>query len=93
MPGKLRLEIISNDGGEHFDHRNPDINLGADNVLSLDASVYCSERKTSSIMFRQQDRGLFSLVTFHAVAPKLGFTAPYVFPGQYRDDDGLLTFR
>ena len=70
------MEIVSNDGGEHQDPRNPDIFLGADNMLKSDKSVFCSERTSASVVFRHADETCFSLERLHIVGPEHGFTAP-----------------
>jgi len=74
--GKLQLEIISCDGGEHSDPRHPDTYLGPQNLLKHDKSVYCSERPTSSIVLRHMDDTPFCLEKLHVVGPENGFTAP-----------------
>ncbi|KAK4501086.1 hypothetical protein PRZ48_006892 [Zasmidium cellare] len=75
-PGKLKLEIISCDGGEHRDPRHPNTYLGSQNVLRHDKSVYCSERQSSSIVLRHADDTPFCLEKLHVVGPEHGFTAP-----------------
>lgn len=92
-PGRLKLEIISNDGGEHVDRKHPEIHLGASNVLKMDKSVYCSERKTASIMMRHADNTPFCLEKLHIVGPEHGFTAPYVLPLLLRCCGNALMFR
>lgn len=74
--GRLRMEIVSNDGGEHQDPRNPGIFLGADNMLKLDKSVFCSERTSAGIVMRHVDDTPFSLEKLHVTGPEHGFTAP-----------------
>lgn len=76
-PGKLRLEIISCDGGEHRDPRHPNTYLGSQNLLRHDKSVYCSERSSSSVVLRHADDTPFCLEKLHIVGPEHGFTAPY----------------
>jgi hypothetical protein len=75
-PGKLRMEIVSNDGGEHQDPRNPGIFLGADNMLKRDRSVFCSERSSVGIVLRHEDETSFCLEKLHIVGPENGFSAP-----------------
>lgn len=70
------MEIVSNDGGEHKDPRNPGISLGESNILKLDKSVYCSERASASILLRHADKTPFCLEKLHIVGPEHGFTAP-----------------
>lgn len=75
-PGRLQMEIVSNDGGEHQDPKNPNMFLGADNMLKSDKSVFCSERTSASVVMRHADETCFSLERLHIVAPEHGFTAP-----------------
>jgi hypothetical protein len=75
-PGRLRMEIVSNDGGEHQDPRNPGIFLGADNMLKMDKSVFCSERNSAGILLRHSDETSFCLEKLHIVGPEHGFSAP-----------------
>lgn len=74
--GRLQMEIVSNDGGEHQDPRSPSMFLGADNMLKSDKSVFCSERTSASVVMRHADETCFSLERLHIVAPEHGFTAP-----------------
>lgn len=76
-PGRLKLEIISCDGGEHRDPRSPTTYLGSQNILRHDKSVYCSDRPTSGIVLRHADDTPFCLEKLHVVGPEHGFTAPY----------------
>ena len=75
-PGRLKLEIISCDGGEHRDPRHPSTYLGSLNVLRHDKSVYCSESPSTSIVLRHADDTPFCLEKLHIVGPEHGFTAP-----------------
>lgn len=75
-PGRLKLELISCDGGEHVDPRHPEAYLGAKNLLRHDKSVYCSERPNSNIILRHADDTPFCLEKLHIVGPEHGFTAP-----------------
>lgn len=77
-PGKLKLEIISCDGGEHRDPRHPNTYLGSQNLLRHDKSVYCSERSSSSVVLRHADDSPFCLEKLYIVGPEHGFTAPYM---------------
>jgi hypothetical protein len=78
-PGRLALDIISCDGGEHRDPKHPSTYLGPKNLLRHDKSVYCSDRPSSSIMLRHSDDTPFCLEKLHIVGPENGFTAPYIF--------------
>ncbi|WPH00735.1 Hypothetical protein R9X50_00356500 [Acrodontium crateriforme] len=75
-PGKLKLELVSCDGGEHVDARHPQTYLGPKNLLRHDKSVYCSERPTTNILLRHADDSPFCLEKLHIVGPESGFTAP-----------------
>lgn len=81
-PGRLALDIISCDGGEHRDPKHPSTYLGPQNLLQHDKSVYCSERPNSSILLRHSDDTPFCLEKLHIVGPEHGFTAPYIFPSR-----------
>ncbi|SMR56869.1 unnamed protein product [Zymoseptoria tritici ST99CH_1E4] len=74
--GRLKLNIISCDGGEHRDPRHPSTYLGAQNLLRHDKSVYCSDRPSSGIVFRHADDTPFCLEKLHIVSPEHGFSAP-----------------
>lgn len=76
-PGRLELDIISCDGGEHRDPKYPTTYLGPENMLRHDKSVYCSDRPSSSIVLRHSDDTPFCLEKLHIVGPENGFTAPY----------------
>ncbi|PIA92376.1 hypothetical protein CB0940_09776 [Cercospora beticola] len=75
-PGKLKLDIVSCDGGEHRDPRHPQTYLGSDNLLRHDKSVYCSDRPSSSIILQHADDTPFCLEKLHICGPEHGFTAP-----------------
>ena len=76
-PGKLKLDIVSCDGGEHRDPRHPQTYLGSANLLRHDKSVYCSDRPSSSIILQHADDTPFCLEKLHICGPEHGFTAPY----------------
>ncbi|KAK5716840.1 hypothetical protein LTR17_016291 [Elasticomyces elasticus] len=76
-PGRLRLALVSCDGGEHPDPRSPSVYLGAKNILEHNKSVYCSSRPSSNIILRHADEQTpFVLEKLHIVGPEHGFTAP-----------------
>ncbi|KAK3117325.1 hypothetical protein LTR53_001442 [Teratosphaeriaceae sp. CCFEE 6253] len=75
-PGRLRLDIISCDGGEHVDPRHPGLYLGVKNILQHDKSVYCSSRQSTNVILRHADDTPFCLEKLHIVGPEHGFTAP-----------------
>ena len=72
------LDLISCDGGEHRDPRNPGTSLSAFNILRHDKSVYCSDRPYTNIVLRHTDDTPFCLEKLHIVGPEHGFTAPSV---------------
>lgn len=74
-PGRLKLEIISCDGGEKRDPRHPSTYLGALNILKHDKSVYCSERPSSGIVLRHADDRPLCLEKLFISGPEHGFTA------------------
>ena len=75
--GRLKMELVSCDGGQHKDPRSPE-DLGPQNILRHDKSVYCSERSCVNIVMRHADDTPFCLEKLHIVAPENGFTSPYV---------------
>lgn len=75
-PGRLQMELLSCDGGEHVDSRYPHAYLGAKNCLRHDKSVYCSERSHTNLVLVHADRNAFCLEKLHVVSPEHGFTAP-----------------
>ena len=74
-PGRLKLELVSCDGGEHKDPNSPE-DLGPQNILRHDKSVYCSERHSINVVLRHADDTPFCLEKLHIVGPEHGFTAP-----------------
>lgn len=74
-PGRLKMELVSCDGGEHKDPRSPE-DLGPQNILRHDKSVYCSESSCVNIVLRHADDTAFCLEKLHIVAPENGFTSP-----------------
>ncbi|KAF1823182.1 uncharacterized protein K489DRAFT_297464, partial [Dissoconium aciculare CBS 342.82] len=76
VPGKLRLKIVSCDGGEQQDPRYPALSLGCENILRHDRSVYSSSRPGCNIVLRHEDWTPFCLEKLHIVAPEDGFRYP-----------------
>ena len=74
--GRLKLDLISCDGGEHRDPRHPGTSLGPENLLRHDKSVYCSERPYCNLILKHVDDTPFCLEKLHIVGPEHGFTAP-----------------
>ncbi len=75
-PGRLRLDLVSCDGGEHMDNRHPTLYLGPKNLLRHDKTVYCSSNSSSNVVLRHADDSPFTLEKLHIVGPEHGFTAP-----------------
>lgn len=76
VPGRLRMEIVSCDGGEYSDNSG-DLHR-VENALKNDASVYCTKRSDCNLILRQQGETAFCLDKIVIKAPERGFTAPYV---------------
>ena len=92
-PGRLKMDLVSCDGGEHRDPRYPATSLGPANLLKHDKSVYCSERPSTNVILRHADAHPFCLEKLHIVGPEHGFTAAYVSHNQYLSDRGLTFHR
>jgi hypothetical protein len=73
-PGKLKMEIVSCDGGIFEDH--PPGNYSAENVLKNDASVYCTKSNRCNLVLRHQGATVFNLKELSIKAPHSGYTAP-----------------
>lgn len=77
--GRLDMELVSCDGGEHQDPRHPNTYLGPRNLLLHDKSVYCSENSAINVVLRHADDTPFALDMLYILGPTDGFTAPYAF--------------
>jgi hypothetical protein len=73
-PGKLKMEIVSCDGGIFEEHRGG--NYAAENVLKNDATVYCTKSNRCNLVLRHQGATVFSLKELIIKAPHSGYTAP-----------------
>lgn len=73
--GRLKMELVSCDGGEHKDPRST-VDLGPENILRHDKSVYCSERPCVNVVMRHADDTAFCLEKLHVIAPEKDFTSP-----------------
>lgn len=73
-PGKLKMEIVSCDGGI-FDEPHGG-NYAAENVLRNDATVYCTKSNRCNLVLRHQGATVFSLKELIIKAPHTGYTAP-----------------
>jgi hypothetical protein len=85
VPGRLRMEILSCDGGEYFDKDHPLGLHNVRNVLKNDSSVYCSESSRCNLLLKHIGDAPFSLEKIVIRAPDRGFTAPYVALSLYYD--------
>ncbi|RKF82773.1 putative regulator of chromosome condensation -like protein [Golovinomyces cichoracearum] len=89
-PGKLKMEIVSCDGGilEGTDMQHP-----AENVLENDNTVYCTKSNRCNLILQHQGATVFCLKELCIKAPHSGYTAPVqegmVFISMTSDD--LLT--
>jgi hypothetical protein len=79
VPGQLKMEIVSCDGGEYPARDPRSLHLEhyrAENVLRNDGSVYCTKSSRCNMMLRQRGEALFHLDSLVIAAPKRGYTAP-----------------
>ena len=53
VPGHLKMDIVNCDGGEYADGHRP-ISSYPQNLLSDDATVYCTKRNQCSLLFRRK---------------------------------------
>lgn len=72
-PGKLKMEIVSCDGGIFSEHGG---NYAAENVLKNDSTVYCTKSNRCNLVLRHQGATVFSLKELVIKAPHSGYTAP-----------------
>lgn len=91
IPGQLRLDILSCDGGEYSDPHTP-INSYPQNVLQDDTSVYCTKSNRCNLLLKHVGGMPFTLTKIVVKAPRSGYDAPIqeglVFVSM--DDDTLL---
>ena len=76
VPGQLKMEIESCDGGLHTDAARHGREYWPENILRNDKSVYCTDRSNCNIIMRHQGNTAFCLTKLVIKAPELGFTAP-----------------
>lgn len=74
-PGKLKMEIVSCDGGMYDEHPSGN-NYAAENVLRNDGTVYCTKSNRCNLVLRHQGATVFSLKELIIKAPHSGYTAP-----------------
>ncbi|KAK5051854.1 hypothetical protein LTR84_002657 [Exophiala bonariae] len=91
VPGQLRMQLVSCDGGEYSDP-NVAINNYPQNILLDDNSVYCTKSNKCNILLKHVGGMPFTLTTIVIKAPRAGFDAPIqeglIFISM--DDDGLI---
>jgi hypothetical protein len=79
VPGRLRMEVLSCDGGQ-IKRDNPMKIYDVENVLKNDKSVYCSESSRCNLLLKHIGDTPFALEKVVIRAPDRGFTSPYVCP-------------
>ncbi|POS84604.1 hypothetical protein EPUL_003718, partial [Erysiphe pulchra] len=73
VPGKLKMEIVSCDGGMF---EGADVQHPAENVLENDNTVYCTKSNRCNLILRHQGATVFCLKELCIKAPHTGYTAP-----------------
>ena len=76
VPGRLKMEIVSCDGGSHIEQYNGTKDYGAENVLRNDQSVYCTKSNRCNMILSHIGEITFCLKKLVIKAPERGFTAP-----------------
>lgn len=77
VPGPLKMEISSCDGGSYYDEDNGESSWPG-NVLLDDSSVYCTKKSRCNMILNHRGETPFSLKKIVIRAPKKGFDAAYV---------------
>ena len=77
VPGALKMEIVSCDGGLHADAARHGRKYWQENVLRNDKDVYCTDSSMCNIILCHQGETTFCLKKLVVKAPERGFTAPY----------------
>ena len=75
VPGQLRLDIASCDGGEYSDPHVP-VSSWPQNVLQDDATVYCTKSNRCNMLFKHTSGMPFTLTKMIIKAPRSGYDAP-----------------
>jgi hypothetical protein len=75
VPGPLKLEILSCDGGEYSDPHVP-TNSFPQNVLQDDGSVYCTKSNRCNMLLKHASGMPFTLTKMVVKAPRSGYDAP-----------------
>ncbi|MCJ1354346.1 MAG: hypothetical protein MMC33_004334 [Icmadophila ericetorum] len=76
VPGSLKMEIVSCDGGLHEESYGQGRQYLPENILRNDKSVYCTKHGKCNIILRHQGETPFTLKKLVIKAPASGFTAP-----------------
>ncbi|KAF2026083.1 hypothetical protein EK21DRAFT_75007 [Setomelanomma holmii] len=76
VSGRLKMEVLSCDGGEYYDKDHPIGIHKVENVLRNNHSVYCSERSRCNLLLKHRGSAPFALEKIVIRAPDRGFTAP-----------------
>ncbi|KAF2115064.1 hypothetical protein BDV96DRAFT_613031 [Lophiotrema nucula] len=75
VPGRLKMEVVSCDGGEYEKYSGHG-NYKIQNVLKTDKSVYCSENPRCNLLLKHIGQASFTLEKVVIKAPDRGFDAP-----------------
>jgi hypothetical protein len=90
VPGKLKMQIVSCDGGQYTEPNGD--SSWANNVLDDDSTVYCTKGNRCNMVLGHLGNMPFSLSKIVIKAPRTGFDAPIqegmIFVSM--DDDNLL---
>jgi hypothetical protein len=76
VTGRLKMDILSCDGGEYDNHHSSSGLYKIQNVLKNDKSVYCTERSRCDLLLKHIGGAPFALEKVVIRAPDRGFTAP-----------------
>ncbi|XRM49026.1 hypothetical protein ABZX51_011919 [Aspergillus tubingensis] len=73
VPGALRMELTSCDGGRYEPHGE---SSWPENILRNDASVYCTKSDRCNLVLKHQGESPFCLKKIVIKAPKSGYNSP-----------------
>ena len=76
VPGPLKMQIVSCDGGIHTEAARNGREYLPDNVLRNDKSVYCTDTSKCNFILRHKGETAFCLKKLVIKAPERGFDAP-----------------
>ena len=76
VPGPLKMEIVSCDGGLHMEAARHGREYWPENVLRNDKNVYCTDDNKCNLILRHMGETTFCLKKLVIKAPERGFTAP-----------------